>query len=270
MFLTTHRPLSRGCTVGEEHHHRHNSSIDESPSWAEALAHRNSENTDRYKAFLHANKWQRENAQLRTSVLDGFLFLVGLFHLFLLEQLWSSDLTAFKTSRNGDVFLFLLVIGAGCGSFTIFSMTMVKIKVQRMLVRDNAALNSRWTKELEVAGSRLDRLVRRWERPLSPSRHQSACLLHEWYHGTGTARRGRFRSWNPTRPVVLMWYAGLSLAVMIVSSAAAVVVRIADAESVEWVVFSCIVFASGTVLPVLFVYASTCAPEIGDAFGGFF
>ena len=95
---------------------------------------------DEYPEFLNANLWQREVIETRINAQDGFLFLIGLFVVLLLENMWSFDPSAFSSETKLDAFLALLVFGASCGVFAIFSMTMVRLKLQRLMVRDIAAL----------------------------------------------------------------------------------------------------------------------------------
>lgn len=92
--------------------------------------------------FLEANSWQREAMTIRVDSQDGFLVLIGLFVVLLLENLWSFESLTFASQAAEDAFLALLVCGAACGVFAIFSMTMIKLKLQRLMVRDVASLKA--------------------------------------------------------------------------------------------------------------------------------
>lgn len=97
---------------------------------------------DTHAGFLDANSWQRETIKTRVDSQDGFLVLIGLFVVLVLENLWSFDPKSFASETALNVFLVTLVCGAACGVFAIFSMTMIRLKLQRLLVRDIASLKS--------------------------------------------------------------------------------------------------------------------------------
>ena len=96
---------------------------------------------EEHPEFLEANSWQREAVETRVDSQDGFLVLIGLFAVLVLENLWSLDPDTFGSKTAFDAFLVVLVCGAACGVFAIFSMTMIRLKLQRLMVRDIAALN---------------------------------------------------------------------------------------------------------------------------------
>lgn len=92
-------------------------------------------------SFLEANAWQRESLQLRAQGYDGFLVLVGLFLVLLMENMWGFDPDAFKTTAASDAFLSFLVVGTASGIFTILTLTMISLKLQRLMARDVASLH---------------------------------------------------------------------------------------------------------------------------------
>lgn len=102
-------------------------------SWEERFQAQNEE-------FIKANLWQREAMEIRVNSQDGFLVLIGLFVVLVLENLWSLDPDEFASTEKLEVFLILLVCAAAGGVFAIFSMTMIRLKLQRLMVRDIAAL----------------------------------------------------------------------------------------------------------------------------------
>lgn len=102
-------------------------------SWEERFQAQNEE-------FIKANLWQREAMEIRVNSQDGFLVLIGLFVVLVLENLWSLDPDEFASKEKLEVFLILLVCAAAGGVFAIFSMTMIRLKLQRLMVRDIAAL----------------------------------------------------------------------------------------------------------------------------------
>lgn len=104
------------------------------PSW------RDPQDNERLKDFVGANRWQREAITTRVNAQNGFLVLIGLFVVLVLENLWSFDPDVFASDDASILFLLFLVLGSACGVFTIFSTTLVSLKLQRLIVRDIAAL----------------------------------------------------------------------------------------------------------------------------------
>ena len=100
------------------------------------------QNKEARAEFLEANSWQRETIETKVDSQDGFLVLIGLFVVLVLENLWQFDADVFASSMRLEVFLALLVCGAACGVFAIFSMTMIRLKLQQLVARDIAALRS--------------------------------------------------------------------------------------------------------------------------------
>lgn len=112
-------------------------------------------NRERRAEFLEANSWQRETIEAKVDSQDGFLVLIGLFVVLVLENLWQFDAETFASPGRLEAFLALLVFGAAFGVFAIFSMTLIRIKLQKLVVRDITALKSlqvRHAKEFEQAG----------------------------------------------------------------------------------------------------------------------
>lgn len=212
-------------------------------------------------SFLDANRWQRECLQLGSEGYDGFVVLVGLFLVLLVENLWTFDPSTFVSEISSDAFLTLLVTGTAFGLFTIFSITLIKLKVQRLLTRDIYALKIYQSPEnAERRNVHLDRISRRWEesrvRQAAP-----ASISYEWYHGARDEYKGK---WDPRRPRSLVAFAALSFVAMIATSLSALAVRLADAKGAWWGVWTCVGVGSGILLPAFFVSRSVKAPpEMG-------
>lgn len=85
-------------------------------SWEENFKLRHA-GSPQHMAFLHANAWQRDSVGLRLAGYDGFLVVVGLFLVLLLEGLLSFDPNAFESTWAGDAFLVTLVFGTAFGGF---------------------------------------------------------------------------------------------------------------------------------------------------------
>lgn len=207
-------------------------------------------------AFVNANKWQRDCLERGSEGYNGFVVLVGLFLVLLVENLWTFDPTAFSSSRTGEVFLALLIAGAGFGLFSIFSITGIKIKLQRLLARDILAIyiyQSRVRKEREC--SQLIRLTEKWREYKHPE-YPPACLTAEWYYGANTSNRW----WNPYRPRSLVTFAALAFVTMIATSISALVVMLGDTKGAGWGFWSLIGISSGVFLPILFISISLKRP----------
>ncbi|CAM9291779.1 unnamed protein product, partial [Ectocarpus sp. 13 AM-2016] len=179
---------------------------------------------DEHPEFLNANLWQREAIETRINAQDGFLFLIGLFVVLMLENMWSFDPSTFTSETRLDAFLALLVFGASCCVFAILSMTMVRLKLQRLMVRDIAAL-----KVQQVTGranrSLLDGLLARWKASSAQRQFQPACVSYDWYHGGGMNTSSfptkiLSKDWNPSCPRSLIKYAVLVFAATVFCSMA--------------------------------------------------
>lgn len=125
-------------------------------SWEETNQEQNEE-------FIKANLWQREVMEIRINSQDGFLVLIGLFVVLVLENLWSLEPDAFASEATLQVFLVLLVCAAACGVFAIFSMTMIRLKLQRLMVRDIAALRVQQVHLKEIISCNNHHHHRRWQ-----------------------------------------------------------------------------------------------------------
>lgn len=136
-------------------------------SWQEWHQHKYSGDA-RQLAFLSAHAWQHESLQLRAVSNDGFLVMVGLFLVLILENIWSFDPGAFSSVALANGFVTALVLGAACGLFTLFSTAMVTAKLKRLLARDTCNLHVQQPGKHKK--SSLDRLVRRWQQ--YPADHQ--------------------------------------------------------------------------------------------------
>lgn len=205
------------------------------------------------------SRWQRETLSMRATGQDGFLVLAGLFFVLLVENLWSFDPREFDSATAGDGFLGVLILGAACGIFSIFAVTMVRLKLQRLLARDVACLNAQ---QVGQALARYDRLVEQWERSALTSQFHHACLAYEWYH---EARPEGKTQWNPVRPSVLAMYAVISFTVMLAALGVALGIKVADVKGMWWSVCSCALMAGGALMPVVFLAASVRAPLLLSA-----
>lgn len=207
--------------------------------------------------------------QLGSEGYDGFVILVGLFLVLLVENLWSFDPTTFSSAAAGDLFLGLLVAGAAFGLFTIFSITVIKLKVQRLLARDILAMYLHhqstldYTERCTTRPSQLDRLEKRWteaaaENSLTANRDDlAACFTSEWYYG---ARDDHKSGWDPCRPRTLVTFAALSFVAMITTSVAALAVLLRDTKGVRWSVWSCVGVGSAILFPGIFIKISVRKP----------
>lgn len=214
-----------------------------------------------HMAFFDANKWQRDTMKRGSEGYDGFVVFVGLFIVLLVESIWTFDPTVFSCVALSEAFLILLLVGAACGLFTIFSITVLRIKVQRLLARDSIAMHSYLShvKE-ERRSSQLNRLVRRWNEPVDyryDRQRRAASLTFEWYHG---ARDARDRRWNPARPRRLVTLASLMFVAMIGTSIAALAVFLSDAKGTEWGMWSAIGISAAFLFPWLFIALSLIRP----------
>ncbi|CAB1107292.1 unnamed protein product [Ectocarpus sp. CCAP 1310/34] len=219
---------------------------------------------DQHPEFLNANLWQREAIETRINAQDGFLVLIGLFVVLMLENMWSFDPSTFTSEMRLDAFLALLVFGASCGVFAIFSMTMVRLKLQRLMVRDIAAL-----KVQQVTGRAnrllLDELLARWEASSAQRQFQPACVSYDWYHGGGMNTSSfptkiLSKDWNPSCPRSLVKYAVLAFAATVLCSMAALAVSLADTSGLAWSLCSSALLGAAALSPMVFVRASTNAP----------
>eukprot|EP00752_Nemacystus_decipiens_P014989 g13346.t1 len=214
---------------------------------------------EHHEEFIKANLWQREVMEIRVNSQDGFLVLIGLFVVLVLENLWSLEPDVFASEANLEVFLVLLVCAASSGVFSIFSMTMIRLKLQRLMVRDIAALRAQ-----QVTGSakrsHLDRLLERWKSSSTQGKFQPASLTYEWYHGGGIIKGCATtcnKKWNPSCPRSLVTYAGVSFAITVLCSMAALAVRLADTKGVLWSAVGSAILGVGVVLPMAFIRAAT-------------
>lgn len=196
---------------------------------------------------------------MRATGQDGFLVLAGLFFVLLLENLWSFDPREFDSATASDGFLGVLILGAACGIFAIFAVTMVRLKLQRLLARDAACLNAQQTGR---ALARYDRLVEQWERSAPTHQFHHACLAYEWYHG---ARPEGKNMWNPVRPSILAKYAVFAFIAMLAASGVALGIKVADVKGIWWSVCSCALMAGGALMPVVFLVASGRDPPLLSA-----
>eukprot|EP00903_Cladosiphon_okamuranus_P016956 g15631.t1 len=231
-------------------------------------------NQEHNEDFIKANLWQREVVELRVNSQDGFLVLIGLFVVLVLENLWSLETDTFTSEANLEVFLILLVCAAASGVFSIFSITMIRLKLQRLMVRDIASLRVQ-----QVPGqgrSHLDRLLDGWKSSSAQRQFQPACISYEWYNGGGV-NHGRAgicsKRWNPSCPRSLVKYASFSFAITVVSSMAALAVKLADTKGVLWTVLGSVILGMGIVLPMVFIRGSMTpdglAPSEKSPFQGF-
>lgn len=210
--------------------------------------------------FLEQNKFQRECLQLGSEGYDGFIVVVGLFLVLLVENLWTFDPDSFSEEKLGDAFLILLVAGTACGLFSIFSVTYVKLKVQRLLTRDMYGVELFYMPKSHRQRRKvyLDRIQRRWddlepeERPRAP-----ACVTYEWYRGSRGPRKS---SWDPRRPRNLVSFAAVSFAGMVTASVCALAVHLADAKGLWWGVWVFVGVGMSIGLPVTFLILSLRPP----------
>ncbi|CAM9742027.1 unnamed protein product [Scytosiphon promiscuus] len=222
--------------------------------------------------FLDANRWQREAMETRVEAQDGFLVLIGLFVVLLLENLWAFESLTFASEAAEDAFLVLLVCGAACGVFAIFSMTMIRLKLQRLMVRDVASLKAQQVMGSANRSQHLRRLLDRWARFSTDRQFQPACLTYEWYHGGGLdggnaggrSYRPMFfnvKDRNPACPRTLVKYAAFCFAATVLCSLAALTIRIADTKGLAWSLSSGLLLGLGSILPIQFVRAGGTKPD---------
>ncbi|CAN0379791.1 unnamed protein product [Ectocarpus fasciculatus] len=178
--------------------------------------------------------------------------------------MWSFDPSTFSSETKLDVFLALLVVGASCGAFAIFSMTMVRLKLQRLMVRDISAL-----KVQQVTGPNnralLDGLLTRWKASSAQRQFQPACISYDWYHGGGMSTSSfptnvLDKEWDPSCPRSLVKYAVLAFSATVLCSMAALAVSLADTRGLAWSLWSSAILGAAALLPMAFVRASTNAP----------
>lgn len=209
---------------------------------------------------MELNECQRECLQLGSEGYDGFIVVVGLFLVLLVENLWTFDPDSFSEEKLGDVFLILLVAGTAFGLFTIFSVTYVKLKVQRLLTRDMYAIELFKMPEAHPQRRKvyLDRIKRRWDKLKQQERHRApACVTYEWYRGSRGPRKS---SWDPRRPRNLVSFAAVSFAGMVTASVCALAVHLADAKGLWWGVWTFVGVGIGIGLPVTFLILSLRPP----------
>lgn len=240
-------------------------------SWEEKFKLRHA-GSPQHMAFLHANAWQRDSVGLRLAGYDGFLVVVGLFLVLLLESLLSFEPNAFESTWAGDAFLITLVLGTVFGIFTTFSTVMIKGKLQRLIVRDLATLNVQQHPGQGRKG-RLDRLVKEWEQNAPRRQFQPASISYEWYNGAQTDSKQVLLTSIP-RPRKISMYASISFVAMVASFGVALAIRIADSKGVVWSLFSSVLVGGAAILPVIFIILSAREPcgleDESNPFEGFF
>lgn len=212
-------------------------------------------------SFLEANAWQRESLQLRAQGYDAFLVLVALFFVLLLENTWTFDPSSFKSAAAGEVFLGFLIIGTSAGIFTILTMTLINLKLQRLMARDVADLHVHQVRPSSKSQNlaRLDRLAKRWEQMCEMMQWQPASLAYEWYQGSHRAHE-EVCGWDLRCPRVQIRAAVGSFVVMVAASLIAIAVRLSDLQGTAWCVVSIIVIGFSAILPVLLFNRSLSDP----------
>lgn len=213
-------------------------------------------------AFLRANGWQRQSMQLRAQGYDGLLVLVGLFLVLILENVWSFDRDSFESSLASDVFLALLLLAASSGLFTVFTITLINMKLQRLQARDEANFNSHVVKPQSPSWHRprYDRLAENWAKGCQGNQWQAASLAYEWYHGSWVDQETSILGCLPYRPRSHVQMAFNSFMVMVLGSVVALAVKLGDSQGIGWGISSALVLSPGILLPALHFKRSLRTP----------
>ncbi|CAM9984013.1 unnamed protein product [Choristocarpus tenellus] len=229
-----------------------------SPACWEDEAHGQACISVEYEAFLNANSWQREALGYRVDGYNGFLVLVTLLLVLILENLWSFDKQGFKSSEAADMFVIVLIVGAACGMFTVVTITMVTLKLQRLLARDISALRVQQRGSSSHA-NRMDRLFKDWAKNAKSRKHCPACLAYEWYHRDKVANL----LWKLCSPRRLVQLAIRTYTMMMLCFVVALSAKLSDSHSINYCVISAVLVGGAVFIASLAIYLSCTHPN-GD------
>ncbi|CAM9464783.1 unnamed protein product [Discosporangium mesarthrocarpum] len=217
-----------------------------------------------HAAFLNANYWQREALTYRNSGFDGFLVLVALLLVLLIENLWVSEVSDFSSPMAADTVVVVLIIGVASGMFTLFSITLVTLKMRRLLCRDVAALH---VQQRDFAGeqtnARLKRLLKGWLEKAKAYRFCPASLTYEWYH------QSTFGRWTLSCPRVLVKWGMRSFIIMTLCFAVALSTKLGDSHSLWVGIFSFSMTGGGVLIAALAVELSSRHPKVDHDWLGY-